>query len=267
MGIDYEAIRFWDAYSVAEDIRLDIEENPEKESFEKYFMPSRAEIKAILKAPLRWTLLHQFIKDRYLERRIWGFEHHRKDMLDLVAVEYQTILEGYGINHGFPKINIDASDFNNYEENEMQELVNQLRELIPIEQIAHETFQLLFSNRKFLKKFNQLVAGYIRYLKKSEYPDILKRDGVLYRKTLPGWAKRGIFYRDKGRCIQCSRDLTGVIVTGEEVHYDHIVPLAVGGTNDPGNFQLLCRRCNLSKGVNTFTSEIYPTYWSLHLEK
>jgi hypothetical protein len=32
-------------------------------------------------------------------------------------------------------------------------------------------------------------------------------------------------------------------------HVDHIIPLARGGTNDITNFQALCPKCNLSKGV------------------
>ena len=31
-------------------------------------------------------------------------------------------------------------------------------------------------------------------------------------------------------------------------HVDHIIPLAKGGTHEPGNVQLLCPGCNLSKG-------------------
>jgi hypothetical protein len=258
--MNHEVLTFWDAYSVAEEIRFAIEENPEKETFDKYFLLSRDEVRAILKTPSRWTLLHQFIKDRYLEHRVWGFEAHRNDMLDLVSLEYQTILNGYDINHSFQAIDPNLYA---YDEDEMLDQIEELRKLLPLSQIAHETFQLLFSDRGFLQSFNQLVAGFIKDFKKTDFPGIFKRDGVLHRKSLPAWAKRGIFYRDRGRCIGCSKDMTGVVVTGEEIHYDHIVPLAVGGTNDPTNFQILCRECNLSKGVGIFTSEAYPTYWSL----
>lgn len=258
--MDYEVLTFWDAYSVAESIRFAVEENPEKETFDKYFLLARDEVWAILRVPSRWTLLHQFIRDRFLEHRVLGFENHRNDMLDLVALEYQTILNGYNINHGFQKIDLSLHD---HDEDEMLNQVEKLRQLLPLTQIAHEAFQLLFSDRGFLSIFNQLVAGFIKDFKKTDFPEIFKRDGVLHRRSLPAWAKRGIFYRDKGRCIGCSKDMTGVVVTGEEIHYDHIVPLAVGGTNDPTNFQILCRECNLSKGIGTFTSEAYPTYWSL----
>lgn len=34
-------------------------------------------------------------------------------------------------------------------------------------------------------------------------------------------------------------------------HVDHMVPVSRGGSNDPGNLQLLCRSCNDSKGTKT----------------
>ena len=34
-------------------------------------------------------------------------------------------------------------------------------------------------------------------------------------------------------------------------HADHIMPLARGGSNWPANIQLLCPRCNTSKGAKT----------------
>lgn len=34
----------------------------------------------------------------------------------------------------------------------------------------------------------------------------------------------------------------------QDSHYDHIIPLAAGGTNETKNLWILCRRCNLRKG-------------------
>jgi hypothetical protein len=47
--VDYDFFTFWDAYSVAEDIRLAVEENPGKESFEKYFFCPEKKSAAYLK--------------------------------------------------------------------------------------------------------------------------------------------------------------------------------------------------------------------------
>ena len=46
-------------------------------------------------------------------------------------------------------------------------------------------------------------------------------------------------------------DLTMRTDVGEKYHRDHIVPLSKGGGSEPGNIQLLCRWCNLSKGNKT----------------
>ena len=45
------------------------------------------------------------------------------------------------------------------------------------------------------------------------------------------------------KCAVCSEDLEG------KYHVDHMMPLALGGTNDKTNLQLLCRSCNTSKGA------------------
>jgi len=46
------------------------------------------------------------------------------------------------------------------------------------------------------------------------------------------------------RCAYCRADLRRV-----KKHVDHIVPLALGGSNGPENLQYLCRPCNQSKSA------------------
>lgn len=49
--------------------------------------------------------------------------------------------------------------------------------------------------------------------------------------------------KQKGKCAICCVSLLG------KFHRDHIVPIALGGTSDIGNIQLLCQPCNSRKGA------------------
>lgn len=53
-----------------------------------------------------------------------------------------------------------------------------------------------------------------------------------------------IFASQNGRCVYCRADLRKIAR-----HVDHIMPLALGGSNGPENLQYLCQPCNQSKGA------------------
>lgn len=52
-----------------------------------------------------------------------------------------------------------------------------------------------------------------------------------------------LYALQKGMCAICAARL------GDKYHRDHVMPLALGGTNDIGNIQLLCKTCNCRKGA------------------
>lgn len=54
---------------------------------------------------------------------------------------------------------------------------------------------------------------------------------------------------------KCANERCGTLLI-ESCSVDHIVPLIAGGTNWPDNLQLLCGRCNSSKGVKPMESWI-----------
>nr|WP_284507468.1 HNH endonuclease [Caballeronia sp. AZ7_KS35] len=60
------------------------------------------------------------------------------------------------------------------------------------------------------------------------------------REAIPRVVQREVWQRDGGRCVECS--------TREKLCFDHIVPFSRGGSNTVRNIQLLCERCNLTKG-------------------
>jgi hypothetical protein len=60
------------------------------------------------------------------------------------------------------------------------------------------------------------------------------------RRIIPSAVKLEVWKRDGGRCVMCGAT--------EELHFDHIIPFARGGTSIKAeNVQLLCARHNLAK--------------------
>lgn len=112
--------------------------------------------------------------------------------------------------------------------------------------IAVEVEYILFQNRDFLLRFNEQQA--------VEFEDHPRK-----RVYTPEWVKRAVLFRDKGCCVFCKRDLTGLysLLEDNEKHFDHIVSLNEGGINDVCNIQLSCRECNLEKLDSSKTSTLY----------
>jgi hypothetical protein len=67
-----------------------------------------------------------------------------------------------------------------------------------------------------------------------------QRAGGTTRKAIPDDVRMLVWSRDKGSCVKC-----GAV---KELHFDHVIPLARGGSDEAVNIQLLCRTCNLAKG-------------------
>lgn len=217
--------------------------------------------RSLCSRPKKWSLLHAALL-LYINTIFDDFKLHRRDMLYLVATEYEAVLLYNDVL--FTKLSPYPEEMDTEYEIVMLPYIEYLRKQIPVTAIVQSTFQLLFGDRNFLFHFNKVAALSIKNLKQKDHPDICSKDGILKRVGIPDWLKKGVFYRDKGRCALCTKDLTGVIATAESLHYDHIYPLAEGGSNDPTNFQLLCEICNLEKRAKIMTpSDIYPVYWKI----
>jgi hypothetical protein len=57
---------------------------------------------------------------------------------------------------------------------------------------------------------------------------------------IPVGVRKAVMARDRFACRFCRAT--------EDLHIDHIYPHGKGGSNEPGNLQTLCARCNMSKG-------------------
>lgn len=117
-----------------------------------------------------------------------------------------------------------------------------------IASIAIEVEYILFQNRDFLLRFNEQQA-------------VAFEDKPRKRVYIPEWIKRAVLFRDKGCCVFCKKDLTGLysLLEDNEKHFDHIVSLNEGGINDVCNIQLSCQDCNLKKSDSSRTSSLYQS--------
>ena len=53
--------------------------------------------------------------------------------------------------------------------------------------------------------------------------------------------RREVWRRDRGQCAECQSQ--------ERLEFDHIIPVAMGGSNTARNIQLLCEVCNRKKAA------------------
>ena len=61
------------------------------------------------------------------------------------------------------------------------------------------------------------------------------------REPIPQEVKLMVWQRDGGRCVDCQSQ--------DDLEFDHVIPLAMGGSNTERNLQLLCAVCNRRKGA------------------
>jgi hypothetical protein len=91
-------------------------------------------------------------------------------------------------------------------------------------------------NRKVFK-YKLRVTDKTIDLKERRTKELQELD---HNRMIPTSVKLAVWKRDKGKCTQCGN--------GDNLHFDHILPYAKGGTSlMVENIQLLCARHNLQK--------------------
>ncbi|MHB8637962.1 MAG: HNH endonuclease [Fimbriimonadaceae bacterium] len=93
--------------------------------------------------------------------------------------------------------------------------------------------------------FERFLDDVIRWLMDYERVRRRQAEGIQPtqrgREPIPRSVQSFVWRRDGGRCVQCG--------SNERLEFDHIVPHSRGGSNTERNIQLLCERCNRSKGA------------------
>ncbi|ADT70351.1 MULTISPECIES: HNH endonuclease [Pseudoalteromonas] len=129
---------------------------------------------------------------------------------------------------------------------------------------VEEVFYILFQNRDLLMEFNLMISGALEREDLKEIDsDLVTKRGRLKRGHIPQWVKRAVYFRDRGQCVLCNKDLSGIVSLDNKENYDHIVALAQYGFNDVTNIQLLCKECNQNekKAGEAVTSNSYQKWY------
>jgi hypothetical protein len=101
----------------------------------------------------------------------------------------------------------------------------------PEEELALRVKHKVLSHEKALAKIQREVDAFENF----------ERLGANRRAPIPETVRMFVWQRDGGRCVTCGCQ--------ERLEYDHIIPLAAGGSSTERNIQLLCESCNRKKGA------------------
>ena len=189
--------------------------------------------------------------------------------LNLKKIPIEAAFDHYGIDHqSFDDFLRDSERcFNEAEDDNIYEFMNEVRTSEAydklLDQTVKEVFHILFQNRSLLLAFNGYVSDILSNARHDEVEDLnlsmFKPNGVIKRVKPPVWAQRAVFFRDRGRCVLCDQDLSGMTNLANIENYDHIVPLNRFGLNDVSNLQLLCKRCNQQEKRGVWQSHPFDT--------
>ncbi len=205
---------------------------------EAIVQPSQLFIDRVMR-PHTDTLLHQCIEN-FLKAE---WDYARRKMDDSFVNEVDPYLKSFNIDFMFRKnFTGNLEEYNRY-------LYQQVLTVIPSE--ANEAFQSLFANRILMREFSLTVSKIVQ-----------ENNIAISRCYWPSWLKKALLHREKGCCALCGCDLTNLISINKESQIDHIIPISMGGANDPTNLQLICADCNkIKSSKNNQTSQSRHVFW------
>ena len=102
------------------------------------------------------------------------------------------------------------------------------------------------------------IAMRTRRIFKSDAPAEQAEETItrsVRRPTFSTSFRLNLFLMRKGLCAACAQKIDA----GKAWDIDHILPLALGGTNAPDNLQILCRPCHRTKTTHSDVPRIAKT--------
>lgn len=117
-----------------------------------------------------------------------------------------------------------------------------------------------YRNYEYYSGNREVRIEYSKLYKKKNKEKVLRYNRVAFAKrraAIGSFTVRDvalIFDRQNGLCNGCSVSIAA------GYHIDHKQPLSKGGTNFASNIQLLCQKCNLTKGAMDYEKWLARTW-------
>lgn len=86
---------------------------------------------------------------------------------------------------------------------------------------------------------SRLVFALLQTAVRRANQTIVEKQEGLPTRHIPRDVRQRVWQKYAARCAECG--------SNQYLEFDHIIPVAHGGSNSDSNVQLLCRRCNLKK--------------------
>lgn len=106
---------------------------------------------------------------------------------------------------------------------------------IPVDMDAMRD-ELLLHVKKFVLNREHRIEALRAEVKALEQVGTIERH---IRTPIPTGVRIAVWHRDGGKCVKCG--------AANNLHFDHIIPVAKGGASTVENIELLCAQCNMQK--------------------